>query len=74
MYNLANGRRISIKALAEKIVAMTGSKSATRFAAERPGDIKHSCAAIDKITRAGFMPANAFDEGLKATIDFFRRR
>lgn len=74
VYNVANGRTISIKALAQKIVALTGSKSEVRFAPERPGDIKHSCAAIDKIRSAGYQPSNAFDDGLSATINFFRQK
>jgi UDP-glucose 4-epimerase len=74
VYNVANGRTITIKALAEKIIALTGSDSEICFAAERPGDIRHSCAAIDKIQRTGFTPSNAFDDGLAATIDFFRRK
>jgi UDP-glucose 4-epimerase len=73
VYNVANGRTITIKELAEKIVAMTGSKSRINFASERAGDIKHSRAAIDKIRSAGFAPANAFDDGLKNTVDYFRR-
>jgi UDP-glucose 4-epimerase len=74
VYNVANGRTITIKALAEKIIALTGSKSEIRFAPERAGDIKHSCAAIDKIQSAGFTPSSAFDDGLAATIDYFRHK
>jgi UDP-glucose 4-epimerase len=74
VYNVANGRTITIKELAEKIIALTGSKSAIHFAPERAGDIKHSRAAIDRIQSAGFTPSNTFDDGLSATIDFFRCR
>ena len=42
VYNIANGQTITIKGLAEKIVALTNSKSKIQFAPERAGDIKHS--------------------------------
>ncbi len=74
VYNVANGQTITIAALAHKIVALTGSTSEIRFAAERAGDIKHSCAAIDKIRAAGFAPSNAFNEGLRETIEYFCRQ
>jgi UDP-glucose 4-epimerase len=74
VYNVANGRTITIKELAEKIVSLTGSTSRIQFAAERAGDIRHSQAAVSRIQAAGFVPSNAFDDGLAETIDYFRRR
>jgi len=74
VYNIANGRTITIKELAEKIVALTGSKSQIQFAPERAGDIRHSRAAVEKVNAAGFAPANAFDDGLVETIEYFRCR
>lgn len=71
VYNVANGQTITITQLAEQIVEMTGSGSPLRYAPERPGDIKHSRAAIDKIRSSGFVPSNTFQEGLKETIEFF---
>jgi UDP-glucose 4-epimerase len=71
VYNVANGQTITITRLAEQIVEMTGSGSPLRYVPERPGDIKHSRAAIDKIRSSGFVPSNTFQEGLKETIEFF---
>jgi UDP-glucose 4-epimerase len=70
VYNVANGQTITIKELAEKIIDLTGSKSQIRFASERPGDIKHSRAAIKKIHSAGFVPSNLFEDGLAETIGY----
>jgi UDP-glucose 4-epimerase len=72
VFNVACGRRISIGELAAAICRLTGSRSEIRHAAERAGDIKHSVAAIDKLRAAGFEPAAGFDEGLQATIGYFR--
>jgi len=73
VYNIANGRTITIKELAEKIVALTGSKSKIQFAPERAGDIRHSRAAVEKVNAAGYAPSNSFDNGLSATILYFRQ-
>ena len=74
MFNVAYGRKITIKELAQKIVALTNSKSEINHAPERAGDVKHSLAAIDKLRAAGFVPASNFADGLSATIDFFMRK
>jgi len=70
-YNVAYGGRLTINDLAEKIIRLTSSSSTIEYAPERPGDVKHSMASIDKITAAGFTPNYSFDEGLKTTIDYF---
>ena len=72
VYNIANGGTITIKELAEKIVALTGSRSEICFAPERAGDIKHSLAAVEKIKSVDFTPSNKFEDGLKNTVDYFR--
>ena len=40
----------------------------------RAGDVKHSQAAIEKITAAGFTPTSNFDAGLEKTIQFFANK
>ena len=71
VFNVAYGQKITIKELAQKICALTGSQSEIRHAPERAGDVKHSLAAIDKLRAAGFMPTGNFNDGLAATIQFF---
>lgn len=72
VYNVACGGIITIRELAEKIVALTGSRSEIRFAPERAGDIKHSKADVNKIKTAGFTPMSQFEDGLGRTIEFFK--
>ena len=70
---MAYGRRITINDLAKTICHLTGSHSEIKYAAERPGDVKHSMASIEKLRDAGFVPTVNFNDGLKATIKFFNQ-
>ena len=70
-YNVAYGGRLTINDLARKIIVLTGSSSTIEHAAERPGDVKHSMASIERIAAAGFRPGSNFDDGLGETIDSF---
>jgi UDP-glucose 4-epimerase len=74
VYNVAYGGRITINDLARKIIAICGSRSEIRHLPERLGDVKHSQASVEKLASTGFKPSSNFDEGLKATIEFFRSR
>ena len=42
VFNVAYGKKITIKDLATEIIRLTGSKSEIKYAPERPGDVKHS--------------------------------
>ena len=53
---------------------MTGSQSEIKHAPERPGDVRHSLACVDKLHAAGFKSANKFDDGLNATVAFFQQK
>ena len=72
VHNIAYGGVITINDLARKITQLTGSRSEILHQAERAGDVKHSYAAIDKLKATGFKPCSNFDEGLAATIEYFR--
>ena len=72
VHNIAYGGVITINDLAKKIIQITGSHSEIIHQAERAGDVKHSYAAIDKLKATGFQPCSNFEEGLAATIQYFR--
>lgn len=73
-YNVAGGRRISLIELVEKINEILGKDIEPRFAAERPGDIKHSLADVSRAAEAfGYRPEYTFDEGLRRTVEWFTR-
>ena len=71
VFNVAYGQQITINDLAKTICRLTGSRSEIKYAAERPGDVKHSMASIEKLRDAGFAPLGDFEGGLQATIDSF---
>jgi UDP-glucose 4-epimerase len=72
VYNVAYGKKITINDLVEKIKTITGSSSEVAHLPERAGDVKHSMAAVDKLHTTGFRPGNDFDQGLTATVEYFR--
>lgn len=71
-YNAAYGKSISIEDLAKLIIEQTGSKSKIKYAPPRAGDVKHSCACVDKLMATGFKTQHDFNSGLADTIDFFK--
>ena len=74
VFNVAYGQRITIKELATTICRLTGSRSEIVHTAERPGDVKHSLASVEKLRGAGFVPSGNFQAGLQATINYFREQ
>ena len=72
VYNVAYGKKITINDLVEKIKKITNSSSEVAHLPERAGDVKHSMAAVDKLHATGFRPKNDFDQGLSATVEYFK--
>lgn len=73
MMNLATGGRVSLTELVEKLNALMGTALPPIHADERPGDIKHSCAGIDKARDLlDFAPVVDFETGLARTIAYYR--
>jgi nucleoside-diphosphate-sugar epimerase len=73
IFNVACGRQITVTDLALTIRKITKSSCTIDYAAERPGDVKHSLAGIDKMHTAGFRPVCDLAAGLRATIEFFSK-
>ena len=73
VFNVACGRPITVTDLALTIRKLTKSSCTIDYAAERPGDVKHSIASIDKMHTAGFRPVCDFAGGLRAPIEFFSK-
>ncbi len=73
VFNVARGRQITITDLALTIRNLTKSSSTIEYGTERPGDVKHSVAGVDKIQTAGFRPVCDLAEGLRVTIEFFEK-
>jgi len=73
IFNVACGRPVTITDLALTIRKLTKSSCAINYGAERPGDVKHSVASIDKMHTAGLGPVCDLAEGLRATVEFFKK-
>jgi UDP-glucose 4-epimerase len=73
VFNCGYGQTQTINQLAGKIVALTGSTSPIIHGPERPGDVRHSHAAVDRLMALGWKPHRDFDFGLQQTINYFRR-
>ncbi|MCY3797540.1 MAG: SDR family oxidoreductase [Chloroflexi bacterium] len=71
--NLATGGRIAIIDLVRQLNAILGADFKPIHRDERPGDIKHSRANIDKARDLlGFSPIVSFEEGLRRTVGWYR--
>jgi UDP-glucose 4-epimerase len=69
VFNIARGGSLAIRGLAERIVALTGSKSEIIHGPERAGDVRHSTASLERLSAAGFKPGLDFDAALRETIE-----
>jgi UDP-glucose 4-epimerase len=74
VYNIGSGQTIDINSLVHKIFQILNSHPAVRYIPERPGEIKHSYASIEKLTALGFQPDFSLEEGLTRTIGYYREK
>lgn len=81
VFNLGNPHEVSIRALAEKIIAVTGAKSSIRYipyeAAYLSGfeDMQRRLPAIDKVVAVtGHVPSIGLEEALERTHQWMKRR
>lgn len=72
-YNIACGERYSLNDLLRMINAELGTATAAEYTDPRPGDVKHSQAAIEIACRElGFKPGIGIEEGLARTVAYYR--
>ncbi len=65
-FNVACGERTSLNSLLRELEALAGRSVKPAYTDPRPGDIRHSLAAIDRARRVlGFEPAVSWKEGLR---------
>ena len=72
--NIACGERYTLLELLEGMARLFGAKVKPEFLPARPGDVRHSQASIERAGHElGFKPGIGFEEGLKRTVEYFRR-
>ena len=72
-YNVGYGTSMTVNQLATQIIQLAASSSKIVHLPERPGDVKHSRAAIDKLLATGFHHVSSLEQGLTETLAFFRQ-
>ena len=73
VYNVATGKQTSVLELAEIIRDLTGNRQDLAFFPERPGDIRHSYAVVERLKEAsGWTPQISLREGLQTTLAWAR--
>jgi len=71
--NVACGRRHTLLELLAHLERILGVDVAPVFEPPRPGDIRHSQAAVERLEEVlGFRPETSFEEGLRQTVAWFR--
>jgi UDP-glucose 4-epimerase len=74
VFNVARGSVTTVQQLAESVRTIAASTSAIVHAPERPGDIRHSLASIDRArAMLGFDPKVTLDEGLRESVAALQR-
>lgn len=73
-FNLGNPGEFTVKEFAEKVVALSHSKSALKYIPAREDDPKQRKPNIEKAkSKLGWNPKINLDEGLERTLEFFRK-
>lgn len=75
IYNIACGASVTVKDICLRIRSLVGSDIEPLFGPPRVGDVRHSLAATERAQqKLRFEPEIALDEGLRRTVDWYRRR
>jgi len=71
--NIACGQSVTVNQIIRQINELLGKNVPSNHVADRPGDVKHSLAAIDRAREViGYEPIVTFQEGLRRAIDWYR--
>ncbi|MBB4091144.1 SDR family oxidoreductase [Salinibacter ruber] len=75
IFNVGCGERITVNRLARELKSATGTDIDPVHGDPRPGDVRHSQAAISKAKSAfGYEPTVDLKEGLRRTVAWFERK
>jgi nucleoside-diphosphate-sugar epimerase len=80
IFNIGNDREYTIRALAERLIAIAGSRSTIRYVPQQDvygpsyEDIPRRIPNVEKMQKVlGVTAKTSLDDGLSRTIDYFRR-
>jgi UDP-glucose 4-epimerase len=72
VYNAGYGGMMTGNELARQLITLAGSASEVQHLPERPGDVKHSRAAVEQLAATGYQPVCGMEQGLRETLEYFR--
>ncbi len=74
VFNMGEGRQTSLLQLLQALSELLGAEVQPAFEAARPGDVRESMADISAARNVlGFEPAVGLQQGLKQTIEYYRK-
>jgi UDP-glucose 4-epimerase len=74
IFCIATGRAVSVNEIYKTLVSLTGFEAPIKRAPKRPGDIYQAYFKTGRAERIlGWKPEVSFEEGVKQTVDFFRK-
>ena len=71
--NLASGYGTSIVDIAGKVCKIVGSKSRIKYSGNRSGEVVRYIGNISKLVSFGWKPKVGIDEGLKKSVEWYKR-
>lgn len=74
VFNVACGDQISLNKMVETLAEISGKKIIATYAPERAGDVKHSLASIELISKKlGYKPVIQFKQGLEIAYSYYAK-
>jgi dTDP-glucose 4,6-dehydratase len=71
--NIGNPHEVTVRELADRLLAIMGSTVGVTSVAGRPGDPRRRCPDISRMTdRYGWRPVVALDDGLRRTVEWLQ--
>ncbi len=74
VYNLGSDQSMTMRSLAEKTIALTGSKSQIQEVPRAIHDHQSRMPNLEKVRALGWEQTISFEDGMKRTIEYFAKR
>jgi nucleoside-diphosphate-sugar epimerase len=73
-FNVACAGQFTLNQLLDELRKIIGVSVKAHYAPARAGDIRHSYADVRKLMKLGYKPSVGFEEGLRKTVEFFKKQ
>jgi GDP-L-fucose synthase len=71
--NVGTGTDVTIREIAETIASVVGFEGATKWDTTKPDGTPQKLLDVSKLAEAGWTSSISLEDGLRSTIDWFRR-